>query len=51
MKFFLFVCFLGFIVGLSGGVEWGTFEAGLSAFVTILISAFVTAAYASEATL
>lgn len=35
---FLFVCMLGIITGLAGGVEWGTLEAGCITFVTLFVA-------------
>ena len=42
---FLFVCLLGFIVELAGGIDWGTPAAGFATLITFVLAGIISAAY------
>lgn len=41
---FVLVCAIGLFCALAGGVQWGTFDAGMSALFTLFPAAVVAGA-------
>ena len=42
---FLFVCLLGFIAALAGGIDWGTPAARSATLITFKLAGIISAAY------
>ncbi|EDS8889526.1 hypothetical protein GQC79_004497 [Salmonella enterica] len=42
---FVLICAAGLFCALAGGVQWGTFEAGMAAFFTLLPAVIVAVAF------
>ncbi|EKK3318973.1 hypothetical protein PMI54_004294 [Salmonella enterica] len=41
---FVLICAIGLFCALAGGVQWGTFDAGMAALFTLLPAAVVAGA-------